>query len=132
MRKSIKYGLTMVGSLSAGLLAALVLTNKENKKISKTSKFRCESCPYSEGDKCMENERILNVDEFIASVPVVVSECILKYYPTRILGPLCLLFLYYDWKKSRVVCYSYKQEKLMYINVDWDDIDDIKISVTAG
>lgn len=132
MRKSVKYGLIATGSLFAGLLSAMVVNDKERKKINETSKFRCEDCPYSEGMVCIENERILNVEEFISNVPAIVSECILKYYPTRILRPLCLVFLHYDWDKSRVVCYSYKQGKIMYININTDDVDDIKISVTAG
>lgn len=132
MRKFIKYTLTIIGSAFTGVIAGILILDKDNKKIKTETKFQCSNCPYEAKDDCLENERILNVDEFIEQSPIIVSEYVLKYYPKRILRPLCLRFLHYDWEKSRVVCYSYKQEKVVYINVNYDDLANVKISVTAG
>ena len=132
MRKFIKQGLTIVGSTLTGIIVGMLISGKDNSKIKKETKFQCSNCPYEDKDDCLENERILNVDEFIEQSPIIVSECVLRYYPKRILSPLCLRFLHYDRDKSRVVCYSYKQEKVVYINVNYDDISNVKITVTAG
>lgn len=132
MRKFIKQGLAIVGSTFAGIITGMLILEKDNSKIKKETKFQCCNCTYEDKDDCLENERILNVDEFIEHSPILVSEYVLRYYPKRILGPLCLRFLHYDWDKSRVVCYSYKQEKVVYINVNYDDINNVKITVTAG
>lgn len=132
MNKFVKYGVTAVGSLFAGAVTMLLMVDKEDKKISATTKFQCENCPYGEGTACLENDRILNPEDFMVNTPIVVLDYVLNYYPKRILRPLCLKFLCFDYEKSRVVCYSFKQEKLIYINVDYEDIDNVKITVTAG
>ena len=132
MRKFIKQELAIVGSTFAGIITEMLILEKDNSKIKKETKFQCCNCPYEDKANCPENERILNEDEFVNHTPIIVSEHILYNVKRGYLGPLCLLFLHYDWDKSRVVCYSYKQEKVVYINVNYDDINNVKITVTAG
>lgn len=131
MRKFVKYGLTIICSALTGVIGGMVLLERDKSKIKKDTKFECSSCPYNYMNNCFVNERIINEDDFVRNVPSIISEHVLKYYPKRVLRPLCLLFLHYDSERARVVCYSYKQEKIVYVNVDCDDINNVKISVTA-
>ena len=77
MRKFIKQVLAIVGSTFAGIITGMLILEKDNSKIKKETKFQCCNCPYEDKENCPENERILNVDEFIEHSPILVSEYVL-------------------------------------------------------